>query len=56
MTRVLTIDEYLLERLTERARARGEDIELVWEKPKPQLVVNNVVALRTENATQKETN
>ena len=37
MTRVLTIKEYLLEELNRRARERGEDVELVFEKPKPRL-------------------
>jgi hypothetical protein len=32
VTKVMTITEYLLEELNRRARERGEDIELVYEK------------------------
>ena len=41
MTRTVTLSEYLLQILNERARARGEDIELVYEYPKPRLVASN---------------
>jgi hypothetical protein len=35
MTRVLTVKDYLLEELNRRARARGEDVELVFQLPPP---------------------
>jgi hypothetical protein len=38
MTRTITAKEYLLEELNRRARERGEDIELVFERPQPRLV------------------
>jgi hypothetical protein len=46
--RTLTIREYLLEELNRRARERGEDIELVFERPKPRLATKEgeVVELR----------
>jgi hypothetical protein len=33
MTRTLTVREYLLEELNRLARARGDDIEIVFEYP-----------------------
>ena len=41
MTRVLTIKEYLLEELNRRAKERGEDIELVFERPQPRLATKH---------------
>jgi hypothetical protein len=40
--RTLTIREYLLEALNRRMRERGEDIELVFERPRPTLAVVNL--------------
>jgi hypothetical protein len=41
MTRQVTLREYLLQDiltdLNRRAQARGEDVEIVFERPKPQL-------------------
>jgi hypothetical protein len=55
MTRTLTIKEYLLEELNRRARERGEDIELVFERTQPRLVaeLGEVVPLR---AAKREEN
>jgi hypothetical protein len=55
MTRTLTIKEYLLEELNRRARERGEDIELVFERPQPRLVAEHgeVVPLRTASTSER---
>ena len=57
MTRILTVDEYLLEELNRRAKERGEDVELVFsraERPKPRLAVdNNVVQLEPDREGQR---
>jgi hypothetical protein len=37
MTQTLTLSEYLLRVLNERARARGEDVQLVYERPLPRI-------------------
>jgi hypothetical protein len=58
MKQVMTVTDYLLYELNRRARARGDDVELVWqlpeqpEHPKPQLATDggNVVQL---NPNQK---
>jgi hypothetical protein len=43
MTRTLTVREYLLETLNRRVRERGEDVELVFDRPKPRLVADRGV-------------
>lgn len=57
MTRVMTLHEYrdyviedLLADLNRRARERGEDFELVSDRPKPRLVAERgeVVPLRSD--------
>jgi hypothetical protein len=53
MKQVMTVTDYLLYELNRRARARGDDVELVWqlpeqpEHPKPQLATHggNIVQL-----------
>jgi hypothetical protein len=43
--RVMTVNDYLLEVVNERLRARGEDVQLVWERPRPRAVEDdNVVS------------
>jgi hypothetical protein len=41
MTRTVTLSEYLLQILNERARARGEDVELVYERPRPRIAARD---------------
>jgi hypothetical protein len=44
MTQVMTIDEYILFELNRRARARGDDVELVFEhpeRPRPRLAAKD---------------
>lgn len=55
MTRTLTIKEYLLEELNRRARERGEDVELVFERPRPELVADRgvVVPLRAAGTEER---
>jgi hypothetical protein len=53
MTRTLTIKEYLLESLNRRMRERGEDVELVFERPRPKLV-SEVVQLQPGHSAQTE--
>ena len=55
MTRTLTVREYLLEELNRRMRERGEDVELVFERPKPRLVAEVVRLEKTaeQTATQE---
>jgi hypothetical protein len=55
MTRVVTIQqlqneliEDLLTDLNRRAQARGEDVQIVLERPKPRLVAGEVVPLRVK--------
>jgi hypothetical protein len=53
--RTVTLTDYLLEALNRRARERSEDVQIVWERPRPRLAVrdeNNVVKLeeQRENA------
>jgi hypothetical protein len=53
MARVVTLSDYMLEILNRRARERGEDVELVYDRPKPRVMVRNeenVVKLDRENA------
>jgi hypothetical protein len=40
-TRQVTLTDYLLETLNERARARGEDVELVYERPRPRIAAKD---------------
>jgi hypothetical protein len=42
----LTVDEYILEKLNERLAARGENVRLVAERPRPRAVEgdDNVVS------------
>ena len=49
MTRTLTVKQYLLEQLNRRARERGEDVELVFERREPRLATDRgeIVSLRT---------
>jgi hypothetical protein len=43
--RTMTVDEYILEKLNERLQARGENVRLVAERPRPEIVRdNNVVS------------
>jgi hypothetical protein len=49
--RTLTVREYLLEELNRRMRERGEDVELVFERPRPRLA--EIVPLRAETATEE---
>jgi hypothetical protein len=37
MSRTITLREYLVEELNRRARERGQDVELVVERPGPRL-------------------
>jgi hypothetical protein len=34
--RTMTVDEYILEKLNERLQARGENVRLVAERPRPE--------------------
>jgi hypothetical protein len=56
MTRTLTVREYLLETLNRRMRERGEDVELVFDRPRPRLaeVVPLASARETGHAVAKE--
>jgi hypothetical protein len=40
-TRTVTLTDYLLEALNRRARERGEDVQIVFERPKPWVVARN---------------
>ena len=55
MTRTLTVKQYLLEGLNRRARERGDDVELVFEWPKPRIAANdeNVVKLHLASAGER---
>jgi hypothetical protein len=44
--RTVILRDYLLEVLNERARERGEDVEIVWEHPRPQLVARDGEVVR----------
>lgn len=48
MTRTLTLKEYIVEELNRRARERGDDFEIVLERPKPQLVHDNIIQLQSK--------
>jgi hypothetical protein len=52
--RTLTIKEYLLEELNRRARERGEDIELVFERPTPRLATKEGAVVEFRRADQTE--
>jgi hypothetical protein len=54
MTKVMTITEYLLEELNRRARERGEDIELVFEHPRPKLATRDGEVVELRPAPQGE--
>jgi hypothetical protein len=58
MTRQVTLKEWLMEDLladlNRRARERGEDIEIVLERPKPRLVSAEVVQLQQAPKGQGE--
>lgn len=57
MTRTVTLREYLFEDiladLNRRARERGEDVEIVFERSKPRLVTAEVVPLRAATTEEK---
>jgi hypothetical protein len=60
MTRIVTIQQLQQELITDllvdlnrRAQARGEDVEIVLERPKPRLATANVVPLRAANSSKE---
>ncbi len=46
--RTVTVDEYILEQLNKRLAARGENVRIVSERPRPEAVKDNVVKLKPE--------
>jgi hypothetical protein len=41
----MTIQEYILEEINRRLEKKGSDVRIVAERPKPQLVADNVLQL-----------
>ena len=54
MTRTLTVKEYLLEGLNRRARERGDDVELVFEWPKPRIAASDETVVKLHPASAGE--
>jgi hypothetical protein len=63
MTRVMTLREYrdvvlddLLADLNRRAQARGEDVQIVLSRPRPQLATDRgeVVPLRAASTNERD--
>jgi len=50
--RTLTVHEYVLEELNKLLAAQGRDVQIVSERPRPQLVANNVVKFETKEQSQ----
>ena len=50
--RTLTIHEYVLEELNKMLAAKGRDVRIVSERPKPTLVTDNVVKLERPSDDQ----
>ena len=60
MTRIVTIQQLQQELITDllvdlnrRAQARGEDVQIVLERPKPRLVAGEVVPLRAKQSNNE---